>query len=67
LSRYPAGAVVTLPRVIGHRDVGLTECPGNALYAQVNGIRKFVQKRIKHHARSSSGTGAVNAAGAPSR
>ena len=67
LSRYPAGAVVTLPRVIGHRDVGLSECPGNALYAQVAGIRKFVQKRIKRYAKASSGTGAVRAPVAPSR
>ena len=51
LSRYPAGAVVSLPRVIGHRDVGSTECPGDALYAQISGIRKFVQKRIGRYAK----------------
>ncbi len=28
-SRYPAGQVVNLPRVIGHRDVGTTSCPGS--------------------------------------
>jgi len=31
--RYPAGTAVTLRAVSGHRDTGLTECPGNALYA----------------------------------
>jgi len=51
LSRYPVGAVVTLPRVIGHRDVGATECPGNALWAQIAAIRKLVQKRIKSYAK----------------
>lgn len=51
LSRYPAGTVITLPRVIGHRDLGSTECPGNALYAQITAIRKFAQKRIKSYAK----------------
>lgn len=45
LSRYPKGAVITVPRVIGHRDLGATECPGNRLYAQLASIRKAVQKR----------------------
>jgi hypothetical protein len=47
LSRYPAGAVITVPRVIGHRDLGSTECPGNRLYAQIKSIRKSVQKRAR--------------------
>ncbi len=46
-SRYPAGKKIYPPRVIGHRDLGLTECPGDKLYAQVNAIRKYVQKRIE--------------------
>ena len=57
LSRYPAGKVVTLPRVIGHRDVGSTECPGDALYAQINAIRKFVQKRIRRYAKKGAQPG----------
>lgn len=28
--KYAAGATVNLPRVVGHRDVGLTSCPGHA-------------------------------------
>jgi uncharacterized protein with LGFP repeats len=48
-SKYAAGTVVPLPRVIGHRDVGLTECPGTALYSQVGTIRQLVQKRIKKY------------------
>ncbi len=42
-SRYPAGANVRLDRVNGHRDVGRTACPGNALYAQLDDIRAMVE------------------------
>ena len=28
-TKYPAGVVVNLPRVVGHQDVGLTGCPGS--------------------------------------
>ena len=41
-SRYAAGARVTVDRVLGHRDTGKTECPGNALYAQLGEIRSRV-------------------------
>ena len=41
-NRYAAGAKVTLPRVLGHRDTGETECPGNALYAQLPDLRARV-------------------------
>jgi hypothetical protein len=43
LTRYPAGARVTLQRVIGHRDSGRTSCPGNALYAQLPALRSLVE------------------------
>jgi hypothetical protein len=46
-NRYSSGTVVSLPRVIGHRDLGTTECPGNQLYSQIATIRRQVQKRIK--------------------
>ncbi len=45
LSRYPAGTVITVPRVLGHRDLGNTACPGDRLYAQLKSIRKLVRKR----------------------
>jgi uncharacterized protein with LGFP repeats len=48
LSKYPAGAVVTVPRIVGHQDLGLTECPGT-LEAQLPTIRAAVQKRIKRY------------------
>ena len=38
-SRYAAGSQVTVPNVIGHRDVGLTACPGINLYTQLGNIR----------------------------
>src|SRR3954453_12194612 len=47
-SRYPAGAVVTVPRVLGHTTVGLTACPGGAMIPLVPQLQAAVQKRIKH-------------------
>ena len=35
-STIPAGTVVNLPRVVGHRDVGSTDCPGSNLYASLS-------------------------------
>ncbi|BEL12231.1 hypothetical protein Q0Z83_104220 [Actinoplanes sichuanensis] len=37
--RFPAGRTALLNRISGHRDTGRTECPGNALYAQLPAIR----------------------------
>ena len=36
--RFPTGVGVFLRAVSGHRDTGLTECPGDALYAQLNDL-----------------------------
>jgi hypothetical protein len=36
--KYAPGIPVLLNAVSGHRDTGLTECPGNALYARLNAI-----------------------------
>jgi hypothetical protein len=38
-NRYPAGTSVTLNRVIGHRDVGYTACPGQHLFDELATIR----------------------------
>jgi uncharacterized protein with LGFP repeats len=51
LSKYSAGTVVDLARILGHRDVGLTECPGAALASQIEAIRRQVQKRIKKYSK----------------
>src|SRR5690242_7054585 len=50
-NKYRAGAVITVPRIIGHLDLGLTACPGGALYPLIPQIRAAVQKRIKHFAK----------------
>ena len=38
-NKWPKGTVLTLPRVIGHRDVGQTACPGQNVYAKLPNIR----------------------------
>jgi hypothetical protein len=50
-SRYPAGTVITVPRVLGHTTLGLTACPGGAMVPLVPQIQAAVQKRIKHFAK----------------
>jgi N-acetylmuramoyl-L-alanine amidase len=45
-SRYPAGTRVTLERVIGHRDTGHTECPGELLYSQLDDLRAMVSTGV---------------------
>jgi len=37
-SSIPAGRVVNLPRVVGHRDVGSTSCPGS-VYGSLGSVR----------------------------
>jgi hypothetical protein len=50
-SRYRAGAVVTVPRVLGHTTLGLTACPGGAMIPLIPQMQTAVQKRIKHFAK----------------
>jgi hypothetical protein len=45
-NRYPAGKRVRVFKVIGHRRLGLTECPGAALYRDIERLRRKVQRRI---------------------
>jgi hypothetical protein len=45
LNKFPSGSVITMPRIVGHLDLGQTSCPGT-LYAQLPAIRAAVQKRI---------------------
>src|SRR4051794_4852600 len=40
--RFPTGVSVFLRAVSGHRDTGFTECPGDALYAQLNSLAQDV-------------------------
>jgi hypothetical protein len=41
--RYPAGVPVVLRAVSGHRDTGLTSCPGDLLYARLDTIATTTQ------------------------
>ncbi|HEY1357207.1 MAG TPA: peptidoglycan recognition protein [Thermoleophilaceae bacterium] len=41
-NKYSTGTHVRVKRVSGHRDVDATECPGNALYAQLPQLRQMV-------------------------
>src|SRR5262245_33774845 len=50
-SRYPKGAVVTVPRILGHDTLGLTACPGGAMIPLIPQIQAAVQKRIKRFAK----------------
>ena len=38
-AKWGRGTKKKLPRVIGHRDVGFTDCPGDGLYSQLGEIR----------------------------
>jgi len=44
-NKFSAGTVITVSRIVGHLDLGLTSCPGS-LYAQLAAIRSGVQKRL---------------------
>lgn len=46
VNRYPRGALVRFPRIAGHRDGDLTDCPGGALYALLPQIRREVAARL---------------------
>ena len=37
--RWPAGTTVTVPSISGHRDVGVTACPGDYLFDDIPAIR----------------------------
>ncbi len=47
-NRYAAGTRVTLPTVFGHRDTGLTACPGRYGYARLPEIRDRVAWVLAH-------------------
>lgn len=38
--RFPTHAWVEMPAIVGHRDLGLTACPGNLLYPSIPGMRE---------------------------
>ncbi len=44
--RWPAGSTHTLPFIVGHRDPGQTDCPGDNLYRLLPAVRLDVANRI---------------------
>jgi len=57
-SRFPANARVSLPRVAGHRDADSTDCPGDALYGELSGMRSRIHVLAGRVARASIALGA---------
>lgn len=45
-ARYPAGTTRSFSRVSGHRDTGVTACPGEQLYRQLPELRQRVGERL---------------------
>ena len=45
-SRYGEGERVRVRKIIGHRKVGLTECPGTALHRKLDRLIRKVRRRI---------------------
>jgi uncharacterized protein with LGFP repeats len=43
-TKFPFGASPTLPTIFTHRDVGITECPGNAAYALMGQVRDIAAR-----------------------
>jgi uncharacterized protein with LGFP repeats len=43
-TKFPLGTPVTLPTIFSHRDVGPTDCPGNAAYAELQHIRDMAAR-----------------------
>jgi hypothetical protein len=49
---FAPGAHVSLPRIAGHRDGDVTDCPGNAFYARLPSIRPQVAQLVGSPARA---------------
>ncbi|WP_432561622.1 N-acetylmuramoyl-L-alanine amidase [Kineococcus sp. SYSU DK003] len=53
-ARYAAGAVATIDRISGHRDVGYTACPGDVGYTRMGDVRARVRTLLAGHPRGSA-------------
>lgn len=47
-SKYPAGQKVTVPFILGHRDLWPTSCPGNAFYAELGSVRSSTLSKTSY-------------------
>ncbi len=46
-TRYPAGSPVRVAALASHRDVGMTECPGDGLWNQLPRLRRDAAARMR--------------------
>ena len=53
--RYHAGSTISMPRILGHRDVGYTTCPGNVGYSKLGTIRAIAKAQGSSPQGGSSG------------
>lgn len=58
-SRFPANALVSLPRIAGHRDADATNCPGSALYDELSSLRALAAPLAPRTARATLRLGAA--------
>lgn len=60
-TRFTAGKTISLAKMMGHRDVNFTECPGLSLYGQFDTIRgeaqSFIDGGWKEHLWAFQGAG----------
>ncbi len=71
-TRYPAGSPVRVAALASHRDVGMTECPGDGLWDQLPRLRRDAAARMRpglvapgvSAAAVTSGAGGVTVTGA---
>jgi hypothetical protein len=63
--KYRHGARVLLNRIAGHRDGNATDCPGNALYAQLPDLRQRVARYAAAQPTTAGETAPTLAASAP--
>jgi hypothetical protein len=61
-AKYPAGKVVKLRAISGHRDTGPSECPGNAVYALLPSLAKRVSNTALPKLYAPTTTGKLGAA-----
>ena len=64
-SRFPANARVSLARISGHRDADSTDCPGDALYGELAGIRAAVHRLAPQPVLATLALSAAPVAGEP--
>jgi hypothetical protein len=64
-SRYPANMPVSLPRVAGHRDADSTECPGDALYGELQAVRRAAAPLAGHTGRATLRLQTAEVVGSP--